>query len=136
MDVQEIVSTFKMVTLDASIFKAAIEQDTIAGPIVLELLQAIEQGKLSASISALTYSELMGEQKEEDVTKRIQLLLTHFPNLTITPIDVEVANRAADIQQKKKVSLLKALQLASTLQSNSACIIGLNDNQLEISQIS
>ena len=52
MDVQEIVSTFKRVTLDASIFKAAIEQDTIAGPIVLELLQAIEQGKLSASISA------------------------------------------------------------------------------------
>lgn len=91
---------------------------------MLTILHQIEQGKVSqAYLSALSYTELISGYIDEEISKRVQLLISHFPNLTIVPLDVEVAEHSAAVQRKLDISFHDAVLVATALKTKSDMII-------------
>jgi hypothetical protein len=92
----------KRITLDGSIINYALVKDEKFRPFALEILQAIEKGEIERGfLSSISFAEIIGSFKEEEVARKMEVLLSHFPNLTIVPIHLEeAAQEMAYVQQK------------------------------------
>lgn len=94
----------------------------------------IEDGFVAAVASSVSLTEILVKPiREGNLTleKQYKLLFSHFPNLTILPIDNVVAEQAAFLQGKYNIKTPDALIVATGLVANADLFIT-NDQRLEI----
>ena len=80
------------------------------------ILESIQQNKLSGLTSPVTLTEIMTLPKRlgrEDIAYSYKSFLVNFPNLTIPPIDISIADRAASIRGAFGFSTPDAIQMAT-----------------------
>ncbi|MEX2104437.1 MAG: PIN domain-containing protein [Bacilli bacterium] len=91
-------------------------------------------GPLTAIVSSVSLTEILVKPiREGNLTseKQYKLLFSHFPNLTIMPVDTVVAERAAYLRGKYNIKTPDALIVATALVANADLFIT-NDQRLEI----
>jgi predicted nucleic acid-binding protein len=93
------------------------------------VLAMVEAGDLEATISTLTLTELLTapmQAQDEDAARDYELYLTNFPNLTIYPLDLNVARQAARLRAATGLRTPDTVQIA-TAQVHGARAIVTND---------
>jgi predicted nucleic acid-binding protein len=126
-------SSFKKVALDTNIFIYVFEQHPEFGEKAKWLLEQIEEGSYSAIASSISLTEILVKPIRDAnlaLEKQYKLLFTHFPNLSVVPVDNKVAERAAFIRGKYGMKTPDALVIASAIVAQ-ADIFVTNDVRLE-----
>jgi predicted nucleic acid-binding protein len=121
------------IALDTNLFIYVFEQHPEYGEKAKAILEHIENGFVSAVASSVSLTEILIKPiRDGNLTleKQYKLLFSHFPNLTILPIDNVVAERAAYLRGRYNIKTPDALILATALVTNADLFIT-NDQQLE-----
>jgi predicted nucleic acid-binding protein len=124
----------KKIALDTKLFIYVFEQHPEFGEKAKAILEHIENGFVDAVASSVSLTEILVKPiREGNLTleKQYKLLFSHFPNLTILPIDNVVAERAAYLRGKYNIKTPDALILATARLANADVFIT-NDQRLEI----
>jgi predicted nucleic acid-binding protein len=124
----------KKIALDTNLFIYVFEQHPEFGEKSKAILEQIEDGFVAAVASSVSLTEILVKPiREGNLTleKQYKLLFSHFPNLTILPIDNMVAERAAYLRGKYNIKTSDALIVATALVANADLFIT-NDQRLEI----
>lgn len=128
----ERLSANPIIGLDTSIYIYHLEAQPTYIPLTREIFTGIESGQMSAATSVITLMELtvhpwkMGRQ---DVARKYEALLAHFPNLRLFNNDRNVARRAAQLRAKFRIRPVDALQVATCLVHDASPFIT-NDSRL------
>lgn len=133
MGVRERLSVYKRIALDTNVFIYAFEQHPQFGETVKAILDEVEEGMVEAVVSTITLTEILTKpirEGNETLEKRYRLLFTHFPNLTVVPVDVSVAEHAAYLRGKYGLKTPDALIVASAIVARAKLLIT-NDRRLE-----
>lgn len=102
--------------------------------VIAYVLVKMLAGPLTAIVSSVSLTEILVKPiREGNLTseKQYKLLFSHFPNLTIMPVDTVVAERAAYLRGKYNIKTPDALIVATALVANADLFIT-NDQRLEI----
>jgi predicted nucleic acid-binding protein len=111
-----------LVVIDSVAFIYFLEQNPRYAPAASELFERIEGGRLRALASTLVLTEvLVTPLKQGDVARAraTSLELRRFPNLRIRPVDVPVAERAADLRYRHGLRTSDAVHAATGLQNRA-----------------
>jgi predicted nucleic acid-binding protein len=122
------------IALDTNLFIYVFEQHPEFGEKAKAILEEIENGSVAAVASSVSLTEILVKPiREGNLTleKQYKLLFSHFPNLSILPIDNVVAERAAYLRGKYNIKTPDALIVATALVANADLFIT-NDQRLEI----
>lgn len=129
----ERIAAFSCVGLDTSILIYHLEAHPNYAPLTEELLNGIEQNRWRAVTSVITLMELTVKPWQlgrQDIARQYETLLFHFPNLSIVPIDREIARHAAQLRAKFALRPPDALQVAACRLHHAEAFIT-NDRRLE-----
>jgi predicted nucleic acid-binding protein len=121
-----------VVGLDTSIFIYHFEAHPRYQPLSAAILDGVERGKWRAVTSAITLMELTVQPwrlGREDVARKYEALLAHFPHLQVVDIDRSTARLAAQLRAKYSLRPPDALQAAACL-AHGASAWGTNDRRL------
>ncbi|HEY0828486.1 MAG TPA: PIN domain-containing protein [Bacilli bacterium] len=124
----------KKIALDTNLFIYVFEQHPEFGEKAKAILEHIENGFVDAVASSVSLTEILVKPiREGNLTleKQYKLLFSHFPNLTIWPIDNLVAEQAAYLRGKYNIKTPDALIVATALVANADMFIT-NDQRLEL----
>lgn len=122
------------IALGTNLFIYVFEQHPEFGEKAKAILEEIENGSISAVASSVSLTEILVKPiREGNLTleKQYKLLFSHFPNLSILPIDNVVAERAAYLRGKYNIKTPDAFIVATALVANADLFIT-NDQRLEI----
>jgi predicted nucleic acid-binding protein len=104
-----------------------------ADPLYVDLatavLDMVEAGEVEGIASTLTLTEILTapmQAEDEEAVLDYELYLTNFPNLTVYPLDLEVARRAARVRATTGLRTPDAVQVA-TAQIHRADMIVTNN---------
>jgi len=92
----------------------------------------VEEGIFSGVASIISLTEILVKPIREGNTsmeKQYKLLFTHFPNLSIVPVDQSVAEQAAYLRGKYGIKTPDALIIASAILAEAELFIT-NDERL------
>ncbi len=133
-----VLSEVKKVALDTNIFIYVFEQSTEFGEKSKSILEGIEDGYFSAIASSVSLTEILVKPICEGNTaleKQYKLLFTHFPNLSIIPVDKPIAERAAYLRGKYGIKTPDALIVATAIQSGAELFITNDERLSQIKEI-
>jgi predicted nucleic acid-binding protein len=120
--------------MDTNLFIYAFEQHPDYGETVKVLLEKVEEGAVVATASTITLTEILTKpirEGNESLEKRYRLLFTHFPNLIVISVDMDVAEQAAYLRGRYGLKTPDALIVASAIASKADLFIT-NDQRLAI----
>lgn len=123
----------KKIALDTNMFIYVFEQHPDFGEKAKAILEEVENGVISAVASAVSLTEILVKPIREgnlNLEKQYKLLFTHFPNLSIIPIDYSIAERAAYLRGIYGLKTPDALIVASAIAAGAELFIT-NDLRLE-----
>jgi predicted nucleic acid-binding protein len=123
----------KKISLDTNMFIYVFEQHPEFGEKAKAILEEVENGVISAVASAVSLTEILVKPIREgnlNLEKQYKLLFTHFPNLSIIPIDNSIAERAAYLRGIYGLKTPDALIVASAIAAGAELFIT-NDLRLE-----
>lgn len=138
MVVKEMISDYKRVALDSRVLMYAFNQHSQFGAAAKEILDCIEDHVVEAVTPATTLTDILVKpirDGKENVEKQFKLFFKHFPNLTILPIDEDMAIRAAHIKAKYAISTPDALFVASAVLSEANVLITYDERLESITEI-
>lgn len=95
-------------------------------PAVQELFALVASGRIKALTSPITLAAIMTHPRRlgrEDIAYAYKLLLINFPNLSIPPIDVAVADKAAALRGVFGLKTPDALQVATGIVYNASAFV-------------
>jgi predicted nucleic acid-binding protein len=128
----ERLSPGQLIGLDTSIFIYHLEAHPSYSPITREIFTGIETGQWSAATSVITLMELTvhpWKMDRQDVARKYEALLVHFPNLSLIEIDRDIARKAAQLRARYNIRPADALQAATCLVRSASPFIT-NDSRL------
>jgi len=126
------LSTAQLIGLDTSIFIYHLEAHTTYSPLTGEIFTGIETGQWSAATSIISMMELTvhpWKLNRQDVARRYEALLVHFPSLSLHDVDRDIARGAAQLRARFNIRPADALQ-AATCMVHSASPFITNDSRL------
>lgn len=126
-------SSVKKIALDTNLFIYVFEQSNEFGEKAKAILEQVENGIYLAVASVISLTEILVKPIREgnmSLEKQYKLLFTHFPNLSIIPIDNSIAERAAYLRGIYGLKTPDALIVASAIAAGAELFIT-NDLRLE-----
>lgn len=123
----------KKIALDTNVFIYVFEQSSDFGEKAKAILEQVETGMFSAVASSVSLTEILVKPIREGnrgLEKQYKLLFTHFPNLSIVPVDNSVAERAAYLRGTYNIKTPDALIVATAITAGAELFIT-NDVRLE-----
>ncbi len=105
-----------LVAVDTMIFIYLLEEHPRYAAVAVEVMTAIEQGKVEGIVSAITVAELLtAPAQANDMTAMLdyELYLSHFPHLTVLSVDMAVAREAARVRASSGLPMPDAIVLAT-----------------------
>jgi predicted nucleic acid-binding protein len=110
-------SQYRKVAIDSNCFIYLIEGSAFAQQLH-DLFQHIEQGKLEAVTSTLTYTEVLTapyKTKNSQLIEEYRTTLRHFPHLRFRSLDLPIADRSAQYRVQYGLKTPDAIQLATAV---------------------
>ena len=102
-----------MIFLDTNIFIYHLADDPHFGEMADKVFSLIEEGKLEAHASVISYTEILtfpAQSGKKDLIKQYAELLSHYPHLDFIDVDITIAHEASLLRGK-----FPALKLADAL---------------------
>jgi predicted nucleic acid-binding protein len=130
--VSRFFADYQRIAIDTNLFIYAFERHSNYGETVKAILEAVEEGRVAAIASVITLTEILTKpirEGDEALEKRYRILFSHFPNLFIEPVSVEVSEQAAYLRGKYHLKTPDALILATAITSR-ADLLSTNDLRL------
>jgi predicted nucleic acid-binding protein len=124
---------YRSIGLDTSIFIYHLEAHPEYLNITKEILSSMENGIFTAYTSSITLMEINVRPLKlgrDDIARKYEALLTHYPNLSIVDIDRDVARLAAKLRASYNIRPADALQAAACLSRSAEAMIT-NDQNLK-----
>lgn len=123
------------IMIDTNCFIYLIESNHYPDHLTLveKLFTAVNSGVCQGITSPITLIEVMTLPRKtgrEDLAYLYKTLITNFPNLTIIPLDTEIADRAAAIRGTYNLKTPDAIQVATGLVSKASLFVTF-DKELE-----
>lgn len=112
---QKDLGKYNKVGIDSNVFIYYFEGHPLLGPLTLPLFATLEEGKIKATTSTVTLTEVLGFR---DLTLNVDWLadkLLSTPNLTMLEVSNGIALEAAKIRREYKFRTPDAIQLATAL---------------------
>ncbi|MEX0827855.1 MAG: PIN domain-containing protein [Haliea sp.] len=116
----------RLIALDTCVWIYHFEQHPRFGKTAGDVLDAVANGHCRAAISELTLMELLtGPLKldRQDVADEYELLLSHYPNLSLVPVTRNVLLDAAQIRASHGFNTPDAIILATARQSGASLVV-------------
>jgi predicted nucleic acid-binding protein len=121
-----------VIGLDTNIFIYHLEAHPRYQPLTQELLAGIQAGRRRAITSTVTVMELTvrpWQLGRPAVAREYEVLLVHFPHLTLADVTRDVARRAAQLRARYRLRPADALQVATALVHGATAFVT-NDRRL------
>ena len=121
-----------IIGLDTTIFIYHLEGHPRYQPLTQEVLAGIQAGRQTAITSTVTVMELTvrpWQVGRPAVAREYEVLLVHFPHLTLADVTRDVARRAAQLRARYRLRPADALQVATALVHGATAFVT-NDRQL------
>jgi predicted nucleic acid-binding protein len=115
-ELRQALAGFRLVFLDTMVFSYHLANHPRYAPLTTVVLAAVEQGAPAGLTTALTLAELLtvpAQAADRPAMLDYELFLTHFPNLTIVPLDIALARTAAEVRAETRSPLPDAIQVAA-----------------------
>ena len=116
-----------IVFVDTMVIVYLLENNPVYGDLAATVMSNIEQGRVTGVTSMLTLSELLtGPARAGNLTALhdYELYLTNFPNLTLRPLDADVARKVATVRAATGLRTPDAIQLATAELAGATAIVG------------
>lgn len=132
MTIEEALTDVKNLGIDSSPFIYFVERHPQYILVTREFFRRVDNGRLTGFTSVITLTEVLTQPKRKGNLKLeleyLELLLSSR-NLSMQPIDVPIATKAADLRSRWRIRTPDALQIATSL--NAGCEAFLtNDKEL------
>jgi len=127
---------YPVIGLDTSIFIYHFEAHPRYQSLTLPILNGVEKGKWQAVTSMITIMELTvrpWQLGREDVARKYEALIFHFPHLELIDINRDIARLAAQLRAKYNLPSPDALQTAACLVRGGNALVT-NDRKLGVLQ--
>ena len=121
------------VGLDTSIFIYLVQDHPRYGAWCAALFARIERNELDAVASTVSYLEalvLPYRVVDEELLERFYGLLDTYPHLKWVPLTIEIADRAAELRARYRLSTPDAIQVATAIEAGATGFVG-NDRGLK-----
>jgi len=131
-DVKERLLRHRVLGIDTMVFIYHFEDNPTYRSITGTLFRLIEEGEVRGVTSTLTIMEILVKPKRLDnlvAVEDYKYALTNFPNLNLRSLDLEVAEKAAEIRARRNLRPPDAIQLATCIVEEASAFIT-NDAQL------
>ncbi len=128
----ERLAAHTIIGLDTSVFIYHLEAHPAYLPLTQELLAGVEAGRWTAVTSTVTIMELTvrpWQVGRPAVARAYEVLLVHFPHLTVADVTRDVARRAAQLRARYRIRPADAIQVATALVHEARAFVT-NDRQL------
>ncbi len=115
------------VGLDTSLFIYFLQDHPRYGAWCTSLFDGIERGRTPAVTSSLSLLEILVQpyrQRNEELTQKIYALLSTHPGLLWAPVTLEVADRAADLRARYRLSTPDAIHVATAILQGAVHFVG------------
>jgi len=122
----------KVIGLDTPIFIYFLENNDRYSELARITINGIEKRKWEGITSTITLMEITvrpWQLGRESAAREYEVVLVHFPNLSVVDIDRDVARAAAQLRAKYNISPPDALQVAASLNFGAKAFLT-NDKRL------
>ena len=129
---RERLASHAVIGLDTAIFIYHLEAHPRYQPLTQELLAGIQAGRQTAITSTVTVMELTvrpWQVGRPAAAREYEVLLVHFPHLTLADVTRDVARRAAQLRARHRLRPADALQVATALVHGATAFVT-NDRRL------
>jgi predicted nucleic acid-binding protein len=129
---RERLASHAVIGLDTAIFIYHLEAHPRYRPLTQELLAGIQSGRQTAITLTVTVMELTvrpWQVGRPAVAREYEVLLVHFPHLTLADVTRDVARRAAQLRARYRLRPADALQVATALVHGATAFVT-NDRRL------
>ena len=130
-ELQSAVLRHKSVFIDTMVFSYLLMEHPNYADLAGAVLNLIEQGEISGVTSMITVAEILTPpalKGDEQAARLYELYIRNFPNLTILPLDFDVARTTAKVLGQTRLRTPDAIQIAIALVAGVDAIIT-NDKQ-------
>jgi predicted nucleic acid-binding protein len=120
------------ISLDTNVFIYFLEDHPRYGPWCGSLFGLIERGHNPAVTSTITLLELLVQpyrDRQEELAQKIFALTSTYPKLEWVPLTMNLADRAAELRARYRLSTPDAIQLATAIGHKATRFYG-NDRAL------
>jgi predicted nucleic acid-binding protein len=120
------------ISLDTNVFIYFLECHPRYGAWCTSLFDRIERGQNSAVTSTVTLLELLVQpyrDQKEELAQKIFALASTYPKLEWVSVTMNIADRAAELRARYRLSTPDAIQLATAIGHNATRFYG-NDRGL------
>jgi len=118
--------------LDTNLFIYFLEDHPRYGAWCASLFDLIERGQNAAVTSTVTLLELLVQpyrDQKDELSQKIFALTSTYPKLEWVPLTMHLADRAAELRARYRLSTPDAIQLATAIGHKAVCFYG-NDRSL------
>lgn len=122
----------RRVALDTSLFIYFLQDHPRYGGWCASLFDSIERRRTQGVTSTLSLLEILVQpyrQRNEELIQKIYALLSSYPGMLWAPVTLEVADRAADLRARYRVSTPDAIHVATAILQGANRFVG-NDKAL------
>jgi predicted nucleic acid-binding protein len=119
--------------LDTNVFIYFLENHPRYGAWCASLFDLIERGQNPAVTSTVTLLELLVQpyrDQKEELAQKIFALTSTYPKIDWVPLTMSLADRAAELRARYRLSTPDAIQLATAISRKAARFYG-NDRGLQ-----
>ena len=121
----------RTIYLDTMVFIYLLEEHPRYSDLAVAVMELIEQGASIGFTSTITVAELLtapAQANDDQALRDYELYLTNFPNLSIIPLSIDLARRAARVRAATKLKMPDSIQIATAIDSGADVVIG-NDKR-------
>jgi predicted nucleic acid-binding protein len=107
---------FSSLLLDAMASSYQLANHPSNASLTTVVLEAVESAAVTGLTTAITLAEILtlpAQAEDREAMRDYELYLTHFPNLTILPLDVGLAREAALVRAATGLRTPDAIQVAA-----------------------
>jgi predicted nucleic acid-binding protein len=126
-ELQQTLAAYKLAFIDTMVWVYLLDEHPDYTDLAEVVIGLAEHGLLQACTSALTLAEILtGPAKKSNIAavNDYTLYLTHFPNLIIFPVDVNLARQIALVRASTGLRTPDAIQIAVAMAAGADVIIG------------
>ena len=119
--------------LDTNLFIYFLQDHPRYGAWCASLFDLIERGQNAAVTSTVTLLELLVQpyrDQKNELSQKIFALTSTYPKLEWVPLTMNLADRAAELRARYRLSTPDAIQLATAIGHKAVCFYG-NDRSLQ-----
>jgi predicted nucleic acid-binding protein len=120
------IKKHKIIGLDSMLFIYHFEKHKAFWQKTKKVFELLEKGKFSGITSVITLIEILTKPKKENnyyLVKEYKELLTTFPHLEISDVNLEIGDLASSLRAKYNLTTPDAILLASSLNSKASGFI-------------